>query len=300
MELAVYDSLEHAVSGCFGEGVKITGKSFVGGGDINDSSCIELSNGQRVFVKSNSLSNSSFFDAESAGLEAIASTKTIRTPKLLCKGYDGNAGVSFLMMEMISRARQASDCWETFGRQLAAMHNADTRDFTSGGKFGFISDNYIGASVQINTCKDSWIGFFRECRLEVQIKRASGYFDNDFMKKVIRFLDRLEDLLTEPDHPSLLHGDLWSGNTITDPEGYQMLIDPAVYVGHAEADIAMTELFGRLPESFYRSYRENGLMQDGYERRRDIYNLYHLLNHLNLFGRSYLHSVVDIVRRFLS
>ena len=297
MGLSTYDSLDHAVEGCFGKDVQVVGRSYVGGGDINDSFCIELDNGQKVFVKSNTLENAGFFDAEAAGIGAIASTGAIRTPKLLCKGIDKKAGRSFLMMEMIERTGQSTDCWEVFGVQLAAMHNADTSPFTSEGKYGFVSDNYIGATKQINSCRDTWISFFRECRLEPQFKMASGYFDRDFTARSIKFLDRLDNIMTEPDHPSLLHGDLWTCNTITGPDGYQMLIDPAVYVGHAEADIAMTELFGRLPEAFYRSYREHGALQEGYEQRRDIYNLYHLLNHLNLFGRSYLGAVESIVNR---
>ena len=296
MELKSFDSLEQAVTGCFGEDVKISGRSFVGGGDINDAFCLSLSNGRQVFVKSNSVNNKSFFEAESAGLGAIASTGAIKTPKLLCMGCDRRSGISFLMMEMIVSARPAKDCWEVFGRELAAMHKADTSSFVNGGRFGFVSDNFIGASKQINTCRDTWIDFFRQCRLEVQFKMAERYFDRDLSAAINRFLDHLDDILIEPENPSLLHGDLWSGNMITDQEGSVMLIDPAVYVGHAEADIAMTELFGRRPEGFYRAYRESGLLQPGYERRRDIYNLYHLLNHLNLFGRSYLGSVVDIIK----
>ena len=296
MELKSFDSPEQAVTGCFGEDVKISGRSFVGGGDINDAFCLSLSNGRQVFVKSNSVNNKSFFEAESAGLGAIASTGAIKTPKLLCMGCDRKAGISFLMMEMIESARPAKDCWEVFGHKLAAMHKADTSSFVNGGRFGFVSDNFIGASKQINTCRDTWIDFFRQCRLEVQFKMAERYFDRDLSAAINRFLDHLDDILIEPENPSLLHGDLWSGNMITDQEGSVMLIDPAVYVGHAEADIAMTELFGRRPEGFYRAYRESGLLQPGYERRRDIYNLYHLLNHLNLFGRSYLGSVVDIIK----
>ena len=202
-----------------------------------------------------------------------------------------------MMMEMIDRGRPAKDCWEVFGRRLARMHKADTKAFVSSGKFGFTSDNYIGASKQINTCKDTWIEFFVRCRLEPQFKMASGYFDRDLSSMIVKFIDHIGEILTEPDKPSLLHGDMWSGNIITDDEGHAMLIDPAVYVGHAEADIAMTELFSRLPEAFYGSYRENNSLDGGYEQRKDIYNLYHLLNHLNLFGRTYLGSVIDTVRR---
>ena len=296
--LRSYDSIENAVKDCFGQEVSIDDSAYVGGGDINDSRCLCLSNGKKVFVKLNSLANSGFFDAEETGLAAIASTGAIATPVLLAKGCDTKSKRSFLMMEMIERTRPQSDCWEAFGRDLAAMHKADTSTFTCGRRFGFVSSNYIGASSQINTPMDSWIAFFRQCRLEVQFKRAENHFARDFLPKMIRFLDQLDDILTEPPYPSLLHGDMWSGNIMTGPDGWKMLIDPAVYVGHAEADIAMTELFGRLPDSFYASYKSAGYIGEGYEDRRDIYNLYHLLNHLNLFGRSYLREVVGVVERY--
>ena len=299
MELRSFESIELAVRGCFGEDVTVLNRTYVGGGDINDACCLVLSNGQKVFVKSNTISNRGFFDAECHGLNAIASTRAIATPDLICIGNDHDRGISFLMMEMIESGKPAPDRWEVLGRELASMHNADTESFVADKGFGFESDNYIGASKQINSRRSTWIDFFRDCRLEPQFKMASGYFDKAFTAKIIQFLDKLDDLLTEPSHPSLLHGDLWSGNIITGPSGRMMLIDPAVYVGHAEADLAMTELFGRLPQAFYESYRMYADVSDGYEHRRDIYNLYHLLNHLNLFGRSYLRAVEETVNGVL-
>ena len=118
------------------------------------------------------------------------------------------------------------------------------------------------------------------------------------MKRIGRFLDHIDEILVEPEYPSLLHGDLWAGNVITGNDGRAWLIDPAVYVGHAEADIAMTELFGGFPPAFYDAYQERIPLQPGYERRRDVYNLYHLVNHLNMFGRMYLSEVKRIVGRF--
>ncbi|MCR5673620.1 MAG: fructosamine kinase family protein [Lachnospiraceae bacterium] len=298
MGIVSYNSLEDAIEGCFGKGVKITDRSYVGGGDINDSFRLILDCDKRVFVKSNTLENRAFFEAEYSGLEAIASTKTLKTPKVLCMGIDESAGISFLMMEMIERGQSAKDCAQVFGQRLAKMHSADTSAFVRGGRFGFVSDNFIGATKQINTCKDSWIEFFAICRLEPQLKMAAHYFERDILQKLISALDRLDTILVEPDHPSLLHGDMWSGNIMTGSDGQAMLIDPAAYVGHAEADIAMTELFGRLPGDFYRSYAQSGLLAEGYEDRRDMYNLYHLLNHLNLFGRSYLSPVCATMRKY--
>ena len=140
--------------------------------------------------------------------------------------------------------------------------------------------------------------FFRDCRLIPQMEMAGRYFDSSHRADFRRLLDRLPDLLPEPKAPSLLHGDLWSGNFITGTDGRAWLIDPAVYVGHAEADLAMTELFGGFSDRFYAAYREVSPLDPGYRERRDLYNLYHLLNHLNLFGAGYLSSVMEIVRRY--
>ncbi len=299
MKIKSCASIEEGVRACFGENVSITGRSYVGGGDINDSFCLSLSNGERVFVKSNSSDNAGYFDSEEQGLEAIASVGVIGTPKLLCKGTDQKQARSFLMMEMIESSGRIRDFWEVFGRELAMLHLADAGNYVPEGRFGFYADNYIGAGVQKNTPGNTWVDFFRECRLEPQIKRAEGYFDKALLREISRLLDRLDSLMPEPVQPSLLHGDLWSGNFITGEDGKAWLIDPAVYVGHAEADLAMTELFGRFNDTFYRAYETVFPLQDGYRDRRDLYNLYHLLNHLNLFGRSYLSLVLDIVHRYV-
>ena len=294
----IYESLEAAAAGCFGGDVVIEASSPVGGGDINDAACLRLSNGAGVFVKSNTLANEAFFEAEEAGLRAIAATDTIRTPALLCRGRDRRKGISFLMMEMVRGGPRAPDFWETFGRNLARMHGAETGAFVRRGRFGFLRDNFIGACAQSNGEADSWIAFFRDRRLRPQLERAAGYFDAAVRRRAGRLLDRLDALLAEPVRPSLLHGDLWSGNFITGTDGQAWLIDPAAYVGHAEADLAMTELFGGFSERFYRGYQELAPLDRGYRERRDLYNLYHLLNHLNLFGAGYLSAAVGVILRY--
>lgn len=145
---------------------------------------------------------------------------------------------------------------------------------------------------------DSWVTFFAECRLRPQFEKARRYFDSSTWKKIETFLDNLERYLTEPENPSLLHGDLWGGNYMIDQMGHPWLIDPAAYVGHAEADLAMTELFGGFDRSFYEAYQNTTRLDPGYHDRRDIYNLYHLVKHLNLFGTGYLPSVLAIVKRY--
>ncbi len=288
--------IEEAIKGKYGSSVVITGKSPVYGGDINDSSLLALSNGAKVFLKENRAKGENFFAAEAAGLRSIAATSAIDAAHVISSGTDN--GKAYLLLEYIETGSKSITFWETFGRKLAMMHKADTTDFVSNGRFGFDTDNYIGATPQKNSAKESWIEFFRTMRLEVQFRMADKYFDSEDRKRISRLLDRLDDLLVEPDHASLLHGDLWGGNFMVSKDSQPVLIDPAVYVGHAEADIAMTELFGGFAPAFYDSYKSENPFAAGYADRRDIYNLYHILNHLNLFGGSYLSGVQRTVRRY--
>ena len=281
----------------FGNEVNVCRVRSVPGGDINAAYALELTDGTGLFLKCNSASNAAFFDAEINGLKAIAETKTISVPEPICSGTYGDR--SYLLMSMIESGREIKGYWECFGHDLARMHKADASDFVSGGKYGFWRDNFIGAGKQKNTPCDTWIEFFREQRLKPQVDLAVRYFDAALIKRIERLYDKLDDLLTEPEKPALLHGDLWSGNFITGPDGRAWLIDPAVYVGHPEADIAMTQLFGGFARPFYDAYREEGLLGYGYDDRRDIYNLYHMLNHLNLFGSGYLSSVISIIDRYV-
>lgn len=294
-----FTSMDSALESLFGEGTKIARSERISGGDINDAYGLTLTNGAHIFMKSNAVKNAAFFTAEAIGLHAIAKTGCIGTPRILCSGTEtGGNGYSFLLLEWIEGRRPVSDYWEIFARQLANMHRASAKDFVPNGRYGFIQDNYIGAREQKNAARESWIDFFRDCRLEPQFQAAHGYFNADERKRILTLLDHLDDFLTEPEQPSLLHGDLWSGNFMTGSDGRAWLIDPAAYVGHAEADLAMTELFGGFSLAFYAAYLEASPMQPGYPDRRDLYNLYHLLNHLNLFGGSYLPSVQRTVRKY--
>lgn len=265
----------------------------ISGGDINEAYKLVLADGSQVFMKANRSVDPAFFQAEADGLEALRATGAIGIPKVIDTGRDPQYG-AYLLMEWVEPAMQRHDFWEAFGHNLAAMHRAPA------GRFGWVKDNYIGTSRQINAPHDSWIAFYRDCRLAPQFKSAERCFDAAIRRRITTLLDHLEDYLVEPPRPSLLHGDLWSGNFITGSDGQAWLIDPAVYVGHAEADLAMTELFGGFHPRFYAAYREVNPLQPGYEQRRDLYNLYHLLNHLNLFGRGYLSSVLRILSRYES
>ena len=286
-----YTSLDSAIKEIWGADRTVERRSRVSGGDINEAYALTLNDGTVLFMKTNTVSAISFFEAEEAGLEAIRATGTIGVPEVLGLGTD--SGFSFLLMEYISGRPQIRDFWETFAAELAAMHNADAGEY-----FGFTSDNWIGAGRQINTPHKEWITFFRECRLRPQFQAARDYFSSEDRKRINSLLSKLDRYLIEPAKPSLLHGDLWAGNMITGNDGKGWLIDPAVYYGHPEADIAMTQLFGGYSHRFYAAYRQFTDMEPGYEDRRDLYNLYHLLNHLNLFGSGYLGSVQRILRRY--
>lgn len=288
--------LKEVLSAKYGSSITVTGKTPVSGGDINRAYTLLLSDGSRLFMKANRRENGDFFRAEAEGLEAMKRTGAVNVPEVIAGGADRNE--SFLLLEHVAEGRRTRGSSEKLGRGLAEMHMYDTSSFTESGKYGFRHDNYIGAGFQCNTPGNKWSEFFINRRLRPQFEKAASYWDADFRKCIERFLDKAERYLEEPDRPSLLHGDLWAGNYMIDTDGEPWLIDPAVYVGHREADLAMTELFGGFDRSFYDAYRESAGIDPYYSDRRDIYNLYHLLNHLNLFGGSYLYSVKSVVSRY--
>ena len=289
----ICDTIEEAVREIFGNKAAIVRRRGISGGDINEAYLLELSDGSRVFLKENRGKDPGFFRAETDGLNALRKAGALRVPAPIACGKAGKT--AFLMMEYLEPGMKKKTFWEDFGHGLAKLHSADTRAFSGGGRFGFYIDNFIGASVQINSPGNSWIRFFAECRLLPQFRMAADRLPSGTAGRLDRLIAHLDEYLTEPENPSLLHGDLWGGNFICGPDGDAVLIDPAVYVGNPEADIAMTELFGGFSESFYGAYRESDLLKPGYNERRDIYNLYHMLNHLNLFGGAYLGAVQRMI-----
>lgn len=313
-----YHSVGELVRDVFGASVYIANITGVQGGDINEAYRVSLSSGDLIFVKTNSIENADFFRKESDGLLALRHAGKIGVPHIMGTGIDREQGYSFLALEYIEGSARVNTYWETFGHQLAELHRAGCPVFLkekktvaiegkqdgnsgreSGVRYGFPEDNYIGASAQKNHPGEKWVEFYRDCRLLPQITMAERYFDPDMRKKAEYLLDHLDSYLREPEFPSLLHGDLWSGNMLTGPDGKAWIIDPAVYVGDFETDLAMTQLFGSLPERFYDAYSEiNPIDKKGYGVRRKLYDLYHLLNHLNLFGRTYLRSVVEIIEEY--
>jgi len=298
-----YHSLKAAINVAFGNEAEIIKKDRIYGGDINDAYRISLSIGEKVFVKTNSVKNAKFFLTESMGLYALGSTGKIGVPKTLGAGIDEKKGFSFLLLEYIESAPRIKTYWETFGHELAELHRAKCSSFIKclddNAIYGFLEDNFIGATPQKNLPKAKWVDFYRECRLLPQIRMAECYPDSTMRKKFIYLLDHLDSYLREPEFPSILHGDLWSGNVLCGNDGKAWILDPATYIGDFETDLAMTQLFGSFPSTFYAAYNEINPIDKGYLERRDLYHLYHLLNHLNLFGRMYLEGVVEILNKYV-
>jgi protein-ribulosamine 3-kinase len=226
------------------------------------------------FIKVNEARFADAFAAEADGLAALRAAG-VRAPQPLRHGSHG--GQAFLVMEFLDL--RASGDWDALGRMLAEQHRQEAPCF------GWVRDNYIGTTPQQNAWRDDWRTFFAECRLAPQLRLAEA---NGFSIDIGRALDSLG---AHRPQPSLLHGDLWSGNAAFLPDGGPVLFDPAVYYGDREADLAMSELFGGFPQEFYAAYQAAYPLPPGYAARKPLYNLYHLLNHLNLFGGGYLAQV---------
>lgn len=294
MSLREFSSIPRAIDYLSPQDPILSQKPRGSGGCINSTYLIELKSGKSFFIKANSSAPSDMFREEARGLLALADNFPLKVPAPLALGKEGSR--DFLIMENIRSASESSDFWPNFGHALAQMHKRKGPSV-----YGFGSDNYIGSTRQINDQLVCWTDFFCEKRLMYQLELASAkkLADAYIIQGVEKICNKIRSLLPEPEYPSLLHGDLWSGNYLTDEEGQAALIDPAVYFGHREADLAMTELFGRFNSIFYSAYNEVYPLEKSYRERKDLYNLYHMLNHLNLFGTSYLGSVKSIISAYL-
>ena len=272
--------------------VKIERIQSVSGGDISEAYLLETET-ERFFCKINHGENGyELFKAEKIGLQAIAQSKTISVPNiLLCEPLEKGG---FLVMDYIEPKRPTETDYELLGHQLAALHHNTTQD-----KFGFSSDNYIGNLEQSNSNHTQWAEFYVQERLapQLQLAKDTGRLNDNEIPSGNQLLTTCKNLFTDT-KPSLLHGDLWSGNYLISENGTPYLIDPAVYYGHHEVDIAMTRLFGGFGASFYNAYQEHFAPLGNEKERTDIYQLYYLLVHLNLFGNSYKASVTEILRRY--
>ena len=265
----------------------VTSVDPVSGGCIHQVLRVTTSSGKGYFLKQEPGKFPDIFQREAEGLKELRVEGGPMIPEVYLVGKD------YLVLSDLQPASHCKDFWQIYGRQLAAVHLQRNQ------RFGFDSDNYIGSNPQRNRWMENGWDFFRDLRLNPQIRWANDrlLLDDKDNTKLDHLLNRLPDLI--PQQPaSLLHGDLWSGNLITNHIGEPALIDPAVYYGWAEADLAMADLFGSYPDNFYQAYLEINPLESGYRSRFPLYNLYHLLNHLNLFGKGYLSQIRLILDQF--
>lgn len=231
------------------------------------------------------------FEKESKGLKLLGGTNCIDVPEVIHVGETDN--LQFIILSFVKSGRRAKNYWSLLGEQLADLHrNTHTH-------FGLDHDNYIGSLSQKNKQKENWIEFFIQYRLEAQLSIAAQNrkITADIRKQFDVLYKKLPDLLPQ-EKPALLHGDLWNGNVMVNEKGEPTLIDPAVYYGHREAELAFTQLFGGFEPEFYQAYHEAFPVAKGFASRANLYNLYPLLVHVNLFGGGYLQQVENILDRF--
>jgi fructosamine-3-kinase len=261
-------------------GSPVTASRAVSGGDINEAHELTLADGRIVFAKTNRDADPAMFPAEARGLAWLADARALRVPQVLA------AEPGFLVLERIAAGRRLPDFDERLGRGLAALHRSGCD------LWGLDHDNFIGRLPQANRGpqRGGWAAFYRECRLEPQLRLAvdAGRDSPALRRGCQRLFDVLEDRVGPPEGPCRLHGDLWGGNVIVDEAGAPCLIDPAVYGGHREVDLAMMRLFGGFSRTVFDAYGEAAPLSEGHEDRVPLYQLYYLLVHVNLFGPSYL------------
>ena len=267
--------------------------TLVGGGSINRSFCLTGRDHRRWFLKLNDAGRADVLDGEADGLAALASAGCIRVPVLVDCGVAGEQ--AWLLMEYLELTRGDTAAAAALGRGLARQHRL------TAGRFGWHRDNVIGATPQPNAWRDEWLEFLREQRLGHQLSlAASKGYRSLATGPGQALLDALPTLLAghEP-RASLLHGDLWGGNWAALADGSPVIFDPAVYYGDREADLAMTRLFGGFPAAFYSAYEAQWPLPAGHEIRCELYKLYHLINHLNLFGDAYAGQVDQVIATLL-
>lgn len=262
------------------------------GGDINDAYRLETDAGT-FFLKTNSASKyPQMFEQESIGLGALRSSNTIKIPEVIA--FENVNDTAYLLLEWIEQGSPIENFWDTFGVQLAQLHQ------NTGSQFGWSQKNYIGSLVQQNQWTASWSDFFILQRLEPQLNLTleQGKMDVKHSKLFEKLFYKLDNLFPT-ESPALLHGDLWSGNYMVDSAGVPVIMDPAVYFGHREMDLAMTKLFGGFDAQLYSSYQEVFPLENNWEERVPLCNLYPLMVHVNLFGGGYVSQVESVLRRFV-
>ena len=286
----MWTEIARTITQATGQEFAIANTKSVSGGCINQGYKIS-SDEAEYFVKLNDASQIEMFVAEAIGLKQMYATGTITVPQPICYGTVESA--SYIVLQWLDLGRGNSQSYREMGRQLATMHRQGTAE-----RFGWERNNTIGSTPQINTQDDNWADFFAEQRIGYQLKlakRRGGNFPDT--KKVVEAVrNKLADRVPQV---SLVHGDLWSGNAAIAADGSPVILDPATYYGDRETDLAMSELFGGFPAAFYQGYNEAWQLDSSYQGRKNIYNLYHVLNHFNLFGGGYANQAKRIIGQII-
>lgn len=265
----------------------------IGGGCINSAYQLDTPAGQ-FFVKVNRPQLSGMFAAEAQGLQEMAAIDAVKVPAVICHGR--TASDSFLVLEYIELGSLRGQAAALLGEQLAQLHAVEQP------YFGWSMDNTIGSTPQPNDRHNDWVSFYQQQRLAHQYQLAARHgFAGNLQKNGERLIEQVPAFFSDySPQPSLLHGDLWGGNAAADDEGQPVIFDPACYYGDAEADLAMTELFGSFGGDFYAAYHSVRPIDSGYRVRKTLYNLYHIINHLNLFGGGYLGQAESMTNQLLA
>ncbi len=290
--MTAWNLVARAIGAATGSSFSLVKAVSVSGGDINESYRLTGLDGRSFFLKLNTAAYTDLFAAEAAGLAAIADTNAIRVPHVVTHGITDQH--SFLILEHLDLGCHGNS--GLLGERLAALHRclAD--------QFGFKQNNFIGRTLQANDWSNDWVAFWREQRLgrQLQLAERKGFAGRlqEFGAELLAALPAFFAGYTP--QPSLLHGDLWSGNHGFLADGSPAIFDPAAYYGDRECDLAMTELFGGYNAEFYAAYRSAWPLDQGYTTRRELYNLYHILNHANLFGGGYARQAEHTMQRLLA
>jgi fructosamine-3-kinase len=289
---AQYQFIDKIIQQHIGENAEVKDLEFFYGGNFNLAVRVQLQNSDEYFIKWNQGDHQGLFEAEAKNLELVGKTGTISFPSVI--GVGSMEEKEYLMMECIPSGEKAVNYWVDFGEKLAHLHKN-----TSPKGHGLEYTNYLGAAPQINNWNKDGVAFFIENRLRKQLEQAvyDRKIDSVLETKFEVLFEKLPDLLPT-ESSALIHGDLWSGNAMTNPAGLITLVDPACYYGLREAEIAFTTMFGGFDEGFYEAYNANFPIQKGFHERIPLYNLYPLLVHVNLFGEGYLPAVKKIVESY--
>jgi fructosamine-3-kinase len=299
--MTIWLEISKQITQTTGKQFEIVDRSAISGGCINQAYLVSnvggassLEHRARYFVKLNRSTLVAMFEAEATGLLAIAATETIKVPTVICWGVAGDQ--SYLVLEYLELAADPiPDHWNQMGRDLATLHRSQT---SPNSKFGWHTDNTIGLTPQVNTWETDWATFFTNHRIGYQLQiaqRKGGHFP-----KAAELIAKIPELLANyHPKPSLVHGDLWSGNASFTTDGIPVIFDPATYWGDREVDVAMAALFGGFPNAFYQGYADVYPLDPDYSTRKLLYDLYHILNHYNLFGGNYQGQANNMIDRLL-